>query len=151
MATIDVPAQTCALHLAGGYVQRAGDPVTPVHDGMIDTASRPIAVELLVEPGCLYDPRGLNDVDGARAFGSGWWSDDVDVERRAVDPIEAERTTLNMNMPAQKINLHQAPNAAAFRVEALSGTLRTDAGDWSILMLGDTLTMSLGYGSYLHT
>jgi len=147
---IEVRAQTCVLLLVGGYVQRPGDPASPVYHGKIATASGAMKLEIRTEPGGLYDPRGLVDMDGEPAFGSGWWAD-ADVDDTILQPIEGSRDRLSMTMDAQTVELRRPPGAAAYRVKVVSGTLRTDAGDWDLTMLGDFLTMSIGYGAYQAT
>jgi hypothetical protein len=144
---IVVPAQECVLRLAGGYVQRTGDPATPTYHGRLETSAGIVVLEIRTAPGDLYDPRGLADVDGMPAFGSGW-REGADVDKTTLDPIEGPSAELRLRVEEQSVAMTEAADQASYRVRVLGGVLRTDAGDWSMTLLGDFLSLNLGYGAY---
>lgn len=144
---IAVPAQECVLRLAGGYVQRAGDPASPTYHGRLETSSGTVVLEVRTAPGDLYDPRGLADVDGVPAFGYGW-REGADIDETTLRPIEGPRSELRLRIEAQIIRMAQVDDQASYRVRVLGGVLQTDAGEWSVTLLGDFLSLNLGYGAY---
>lgn len=144
---IAVPEQECILRLVGGYVQRPGDPASPTYQGRLETSSGMVVLEVRTEPGGLYDARGLVDLDGARAFGHGW-REDADVDETALEPIRDPRAELRLRVDGQTVAMTPVDDQSSYRVRVLCGVLRTDAGDWSVTLLGKFLSLNLGYGSY---
>ena len=147
---IAVPMQICILRLVGGYVQRAGDPASPVYRGEIATGSGQIMLQIMTEPGSLYDPRGMVEIDGLPACGSGL-SAGATVEETTLQPIEGVRDRLDLTVKEQTIALRTAANAKSYRLRALSGTMDLDGAECSVMMLGDDVFIGIGSGAYART
>lgn len=152
MTAIDLPAQACHLHLAGGRIQRPGDPASPVYRGALDSSAGAIALDLLADPGGLYDPRSLIDVGHMSMFGYGQMAsanhEDPEIER-----LEGWPSEIVVEVDDQKVELLPLPprEAEAYRVPVLTGIAKTSIGDWSVIYVDREIHLSIGSGSFLRT
>lgn len=151
-AAIDLPAQGCHMHLAGGRIQRPGDPASPMYRGVLDSSAGPLALEILAEPGGLYDPRGLVDLDHLKVFGHGHHAA-MEVDAPEVEEMHGWPVEVVIVVNEQSVNLTPLPPEAArnYRVKVMTGVMDTSIGQWDASLVGREVILRIGWGSYVRT